>query len=312
MARLLKFLRVLRIIRLLRFFKELRLILGGVMSSFKSVMWSILLVVVVTYMFSICFVQAMTGKCRPGVCQAHGTMPGYGDVISAMVTLLAVGTGGIDWLEPFNVLDHSSLYQGVFVFYVIFFVFVIHNTVTSLFVEGLLDKQANDEQLIMQERIEKKADYVKKIESLFDVLDNDGNGLVSYQELLASLDDPRMILFASSLDMEESDLRVLLDVLTGSGRTEVDIESFVVGCIKLRGQARTVDLLTLGEKLKRAMRDDDSFRKQMLGEIRAVKHAVEENFGVARKQLSVAGAQVRRSKGEREPLGERRSPKRAS
>ena len=52
-----------------------------------------------------------------------------------------------------------------------------------------------------------------------------------------------MVAFASSLDIEASQLEQFFGILSGGGERVVDLETFVVGCIKLRGVAKSMDLM---------------------------------------------------------------------
>ena len=44
-----------------------------------------------------------------------------------------------------------------------------------------------------------------------------------------------MLLFASSLGLDVMDLQSFFDVLSAGGQRAVDVETFVVGCIKMKG-----------------------------------------------------------------------------
>merc|ERR1719443_607591 len=65
------------------------------------------------------------------------------------------------------------------------------------------------------------------------------------EEFVKHLVDPRMQAFAASLEIETEDLQQFFSILSGSGHRTVDLETFVIGCIKLRGMARSVDLIDL-------------------------------------------------------------------
>merc|ERR1712192_53813 len=82
-----------------------------------------------------------------------------------------------------------------------------------------------------------------KIQGLFVLMDKDGDGEVSLDELCEQLHDPRMSAFAASLDIDEEDLTMCFNIITANGTRKIDLDAFVVGCIKLRGQAKSVDVL---------------------------------------------------------------------
>merc|ERR1712146_774902 len=63
--------------------------------------------------------------------------------------------------------------------------------------------------------------------------------------LQANLQDPALLAFAASLDLEVNDLERFFYILSAEGKRRVDLEAFVVGCIKMRGTARSMDLFDL-------------------------------------------------------------------
>jgi voltage-gated sodium channel len=73
MARLARALRAVRIVRLLSVFGELRLLLVSVMGSLKALLWWALMVLVVLFMFSVCFVHGSTWYIQE---QQRGAAPG--------------------------------------------------------------------------------------------------------------------------------------------------------------------------------------------------------------------------------------------
>merc|ERR1712217_592270 len=58
--------------------------------------------------------------------------------------------------------------------------------------------------------------------------------------------------FAKSLEIDITDAKQFFLILSGNGRRTVDIETFVVGCIKLKGTAKSMDLMDLMYSHKRA------------------------------------------------------------
>merc|ERR1712167_419622 len=51
--------------------------------------------------------------------------------------------------------------------------------------------------------------------------------------------------FAESLEIEAGDLQQFFTILSANGSRRVDLETFVIGCIKLRGMAKSMDLMDL-------------------------------------------------------------------
>jgi len=256
---MLKILKLLRIVRFMREFRELRFLLGALLSSVRPILWSMLLVIIVVFMFSIYFVQAVAYSLAPGshfqpgkpcaepdpTCRAE-LLQWWGSLGTSMSTLLMGTIGGLDFLEPGRPLQQVGLqHYVVLLVYIAFFHFLIMNSVTSIFVEGVRHFSEKDRTQIVQQQLERKRDYVESIVELFSRIDKDGSNRVTLEAFNAHLRDPQMRAFAESLEIETTDLRQFFDILSSHGKNAVDIDTFVVGCIKLRGNAKSVDMMDM-------------------------------------------------------------------
>merc|ERR1719506_3572730 len=225
---------------------ELRIILNSIMGSMKSMFWSIVLLVVVLYMFALIFVQASaTYLSTDDVSQEEeaNLLKHWGGVTKAMTTLLASTTGGLDWnLASDPLLKIASTFFAIFLLYVVFFNFAILNTITSVFVEAVITTSMKDHQVSIQNELEKKDEYIGKLLLLFEEMDDGGDGHISLDEFIAGMGHPKMWAFASSLGIEISDAEHFFQLLSDGGKRKVDFETFVTGCIRMKGPAQSMDL----------------------------------------------------------------------
>lgn len=241
--RLLKIVKILRVLRVMRSLKELRFLLDSILGSAPSLFWSMLIMLCTTFMFAICFMQAASSPELQGL-PAHAP---WHSLFSAMSSLFMAATGGIDWQELAQGLLRDGLhYHLLFFLYIGIFLFVIQNALTSVFVERLHHNVTTQEAFVVQNRLQRRIEYVEKIQELFNHMDKDGDGEVSFEELHEHLHDPRMSAFAASLDIDEEDLTTCFTIITAHGRQKINADTFVVCCIKLRGHAKSVDLIDIG------------------------------------------------------------------
>lgn len=68
---------------------------------------------------------------------------------------------------------------------------------------------------------------------------------ITYYDFVRHMDDPEMLAFTASLELETVDVKQFFNILSACGKRPVDLETFVVGCIKLRGNAKAIDLQDL-------------------------------------------------------------------
>merc|ERR1712032_904809 len=103
----------------------------------------------------------------------------------------------------------------------------------------------DDESDMIQQALEEKSGLVESFMKLCRTLDSDHDGTLSHDEFVLLTKDPSMLAWASSLHLDVEDAEELFQMLSSHGNDEVDPESFVYGCIKVKGGARSIDLISL-------------------------------------------------------------------
>lgn len=262
--RLLKMLKFLRIVRLLRSFRELRLVLDSILGSLRSLLWSIILIFAMTFMFAVCFLTAAAEYLHDNsdnVTEIHDSLRDYwGSMGTSMISLFQASTGGADWGDIALPLWHvGHHYYAIFCLYIGFFLFVIANSVTSIVVDGMREYSEKDQAAVVSDQLARKEEYKHKIADLYKNMDSDGSGEVSFDEFKLHMGDPLAAAFAESLDLEVTDLEQFFSVLSEHGEIAVDIEAFVVGCIKLRGLSKRMDMIDLMKSHKRMAEEQKDF-----------------------------------------------------
>eukprot|EP00747_Dinoflagellata_sp_TGD_P138210 gnl/TRDRNA2_/TRDRNA2_175762_c0_seq16.p1 gnl/TRDRNA2_/TRDRNA2_175762_c0~~gnl/TRDRNA2_/TRDRNA2_175762_c0_seq16.p1 ORF type:complete len:537 (+),score=100.27 gnl/TRDRNA2_/TRDRNA2_175762_c0_seq16:67-1611(+) len=285
LLRLMKMLKILRIIRLMRFFRELRLMMASIIGSMRSMLWCVVLIFITVYMFAILFVQSITSYLQdPNVDhQAEVELRHFWDGISwSMLTLFKLSTGGLSWADPAEPLRYVGFipYAGMCL-YIMFFSIVIMNTMTSLFVEAAIDSGEQDAAMVIREELKKKAEYVENLKKLFQLADQDGSNELTLEEFeaLSTSADEELEAFAASLQIDITEMEHTFKMLSGDGKEAVDAESFVVGCMKIKGAARSMDLIVL------------------LQEVRRMEHEATNERRSTELQLKSIGASLRKLEG---------------
>jgi len=256
--RLMKLVKLLRMVRLLRMFKELRLILSSISGCLISMLWAGLLILGISYVFGIAIVQGCIfhveeqGPNLDPIIK-EGIDKFWSSTATAGLSLYMSSTGGEDWIKiAMPLREVGGFFYALFLLYIAIFVFVVMNIINSIFLEAILSHAEKDHQLIIETQMEKKEEYVANLQTIFQDMDVDGDGEVTYDEFCQQLYCPRMQAFVTSLEMEITDAKKFFEVLSDRGRRPVDIATFVVGCIKLRGPAKSVDLADLAFANKKA------------------------------------------------------------
>jgi len=256
--RIVKMLKVLRMVRVMRMFKELRLIVASIEGSMRSMLWAVVLIVIITFIVGMIFLQAGTGYLQDHLGtlseeQIVAIESNWGTLRTAMLTLYMASTGGDSWRGMANsLIPVGHPYYILFLVYISFFLLVVMNTLTSLFLEATIQNAEKDKNTMIRETLKKKKEYMQMASELFQTLDEDGSGEISEEEFEMHAKNPELVALASSLDIDVTDIAQFYDTLSCQGKFKVDSETFIVGCMALKGTARSLDLQSLIAMHKRA------------------------------------------------------------
>jgi len=279
--RILRLVRIIRLVRLLRFISELRTMVCSIAISFRSLCWTLVLLLLLMFTVSMYLMQLIAdeGMANPDLFSREPALEEFfGSLWRCVLTLFQAMTGGVDW----NVLivplvDRiSPLLAFVFSFYIAFAVLAMMNVITGVFVESALLTAKED----------KEAHLLNHVRVLFDKTDSDRSGTISWEEFSIKLSDPNMIKYFKVLDIDMSEARGLFTLLDTDDSGEINAEEFVMGCLRLRGPAKAIDLATMMYFNKRFVakwRESQSLLSNNLNELFTY---LEESIGVIKRMES--------------------------
>lgn len=267
--RVLRVVRTLRIIRIVNFFRNLRLMVCCIFNSLMSLMWALLLLLMTMYLFSIVCVQGASEFLREKGLDtqpvnefpsgSRGDKMGdeeiwaglnlqYSSVLRSLFTLLMAISGGTDWYEAVRpLMTIHIIYAPVFASYVLFVMFGVLNVLSAVFVEHAFD--VRDRDLLIQAETERTKDFMTDMSELFKEADSDRSGNLTWEEMQEYLKDERVSMYMSTHQLDVSDVAFMFKVLDADQTGEVALEEFVLGCFRLKGHARCLDVLRLSGSL---------------------------------------------------------------
>eukprot|EP00929_Paragymnodinium_shiwhaense_P025170 TRINITY_DN15283_c2_g1_i1.p1 TRINITY_DN15283_c2_g1~~TRINITY_DN15283_c2_g1_i1.p1 ORF type:complete len:762 (-),score=159.92 TRINITY_DN15283_c2_g1_i1:148-2433(-) len=253
--RLLKLSKLLRLVRAIRFLRELRLFVECLRGCFVQLFWAVVMMTIVLLIFSLFFVQALSGYLRTDDTDLSAKteiLEFFGSVQGTMLVLFKVVSGGTDWGEPYAVVASTGpMASSVFLFFVMFFTVAVWNIVASVFLENTM-------KVAMPEREEELLD--KHIQDLGDArelmrickeADTDFSGSVSVDEFSIFMENEKFREFLELRGIDIKDTGLFFHMITSAtGCTDVDLEMFVGTCLRVRGPATSIDLHTIGFEAK--------------------------------------------------------------
>jgi Ca2+-binding EF-hand superfamily protein len=237
-----KMLRIVRIFRVFRFFKELSLLAAMIADSVKSLLWALVMLTIIIYVFAICFTQGVT---------AHMVLKGedpllmamFGSLGTTVYSLIMAMLGGIDWGEVSTpLMDVGGIMFCLFMFYIFFVLLAVLNIITGVFVDNAVETAKSQRDFIIQRAREQDHQWAQSMKQLFIEMDEDESGTVSWMEMESHFQDLHVQGLFSMLGLNPTDLAQLFKLIDDDESGEVNIDEFLDGCLRLRGEAKSVDV----------------------------------------------------------------------
>merc|ERR1712032_661087 len=221
-------------------------VLGSLVSLFSSFMLFFLLF----YLFSLLFVQTLSvylmgnqGADPTARSEIEST---FGSVQMAMLTLFRSVFHGDDWDEYYQVMSGRSPVSCVlFIFFVGFMQICVLNVLTAIFFERAQEIKKPDTWTQMIVEATNQVQQAEHFRNLCIKLDADDSGTVTVEELLQQLQSESVVaeFLALGLDLRNCDNFIDLLLLTeqNKGTSEVEIDTFVESCMRMRGGASAMN-----------------------------------------------------------------------
>jgi len=236
MLRALRLIRVMRMLRVMRLVHELRMIVVSILSCIRCLMWTVVLLLVMMYVVAIYITQLVADQML-----AHGDEGGareyFGSLGRSTLTLYQAISGGISWNDAVvPLMLETSPFMGVFfAFYIAISTLAIMNVVTGVFVESALATVKNDKDVVM----------MNNVRELYDKADVDSDGFLTWPEFESKLSSKAQQEIFKGLDIDTDDAYFVFCLLDTEGVGRVNLESLMNGCLRLRGEAKAVDVMTI-------------------------------------------------------------------
>eukprot|EP00931_Biecheleriopsis_adriatica_P018615 TRINITY_DN12988_c0_g2_i4.p1 TRINITY_DN12988_c0_g2~~TRINITY_DN12988_c0_g2_i4.p1 ORF type:complete len:525 (+),score=92.96 TRINITY_DN12988_c0_g2_i4:98-1576(+) len=260
--RIARTLRGIRVLRLLRIISSLRMLIFSIMSTMRSLGWTIILLSLILYSFSIIFTQSVVDHCKqdqvdsghidmPPECEDESLALYWSSIPRSMYTLFMAITNGLSWHQAVTPLFSVSWFCVlVFITYIVFTFFAVMNVVTGVFCQSAIEGANADKDVSVMLQLANKQNYVNAIKTIFQVLDHDDSLEITMDEFQESLNDPRMQAYMESLEIHALDAWTLFKIIDTDNSGAINVEEFVNGCLQLRGSAKAVQLAKMSQENK--------------------------------------------------------------
>jgi hypothetical protein len=250
LLRLARVVRIVRIIRVGRFFHSLRILVGAMLGTMKSCIWTSLLLLIIMYSFGMVFAQAtyvysmehtednLSYDNQGWVTSLHCY---WGSLTRSIFTLFMAVVGGLDWGKATYVLSNvSPSLVALFIVYILFVSLVVLNVVTGIFLQSAIEQASQDSEHVISQQLKANRQYEEKLKGLFEELDASGDGNITLVEFEHYMGEEKMMAFLQSLEINASDAWTFFKLLDVNTSGSLTLEEFVTGCFRLKGNAKSI------------------------------------------------------------------------
>ncbi|CAE7676036.1 Scn11a [Symbiodinium pilosum] len=246
--RLLRLTRTLRVMRVMILFRPLRVLASTFLASIGALFWSMILLMVLKFIGALLLAQSLHSFIldeTEDMIDRVWMFDYYGSAWKAVYSMfeLTHSGGWPNYARP--VVEKVSMwYAFFFMSYVTLVIFAIIRIITAIFLKETLATAAGDAALAVQEKVRSKEQYVSRLEDIFLEADDDGNGVITRAEMDRAVSNPVVLHYLSILEIEVHEVEPLFDLLD-DGDGQVTIKEFCQGIMRLKGQARSLDVISI-------------------------------------------------------------------
>jgi len=243
--RVLKLVRILRVLRILKVFNDLRLMLTSAMGSCISLAWSFVLLFFVCYLFALIFRRTLNTFVQGTELDPDTEdeiNEHFGSVRKTVLSLYKAISGGADWGDYYAIIAQAGATAAIlFLFFTGFIQISILNILTSVFVERAMRlAQPDTMEQAREQRLKERAD-ADELHRMCLLMDRDHSGTVSVEEFRDHLMEDKMRCCFSVLGLDIGNAQEFFEMLASmSERNVVDVDTFVEGCMNMRGAGKGI------------------------------------------------------------------------
>jgi len=249
MLRFVRLMRLIRLVRLLRMFKELWLVASGLIDAMKTLVW------VCGFLFLIIEICAIVTTRAIGhndeLYDPYFLSSGGWDhevyfktIRRSMLSLFQIMTFDA-WSE--DIVRHVAQQQpgmvGFFIAFIAVTSFSMLNVIAGVVIEATL-RTANEDARKAKLRQDRERQVVfSQLQEIFQNADQDGSGTLSAEEVVVALNEPEVYNKLKTIEFPVENPKKIFELLDYNDSGDLTTEEFIAGCLRMKGQAKSKDLL---------------------------------------------------------------------
>jgi len=236
--RITRIVKAIRLMRVFRFVMAFRTLITSILYTLKSLFWAVMLLFVIVYVFAVLFTQAVNDyvadPARPLTEVEREASKNFASLDATMLNLFMSIAGGVSWgevLPPLHAVSYA--WVGLYVFYIV---------VTGVFCQSAIESAQNDHTTVVHSILKNKEMHVNKLRKLFSNLGDGSSEAITFAIFEEKISSPDVQAYFEVLGLDVDDAWSFFKLLDLDDGGDVEIEEFLMGCLRLRGTARAIDV----------------------------------------------------------------------
>mmetsp|Transcript_12991 Transcript_12991/g.30901 ORF Transcript_12991/g.30901 Transcript_12991/m.30901 type:complete len:636 (+) Transcript_12991:61-1968(+) len=276
--RITRVVKVVRLMRVFRFVMAFRTLITSIADTLKSLFWALMLLIVIVYVFAVLFAQAVNDYVldpeSPPLPDRESLASDryYASLSDTMLSLFMCVSGGVNWSEVMAPLPLiSPIWALLFLFFICFTYFAVLNVVTGVFCQTAIESAQNDQTAVVHSILKNKQAHIDKIRNLFTAIGDDKTGVITFAMFEEQINSPAVKAYFEVLGLDVWDAWSFFKLLDLDDGGDVEIEEFLMGCLRLRGTARAIDVGKLIHDQTWLMRTHGKFQTYVEVELKKIQ-----------------------------------------
>ena len=264
LLRIFRYFRSIRVVRLFRYISALRVLTLSILGTMSSLAWTLALLVLIIYSFSVVLTEMVVQYCwqpageAAALCaekaedQPEGVLRTFfSSVPESMMSLFMAISQGLNWEDLIRPLwNVSAVAYYLVIVYVIITIFAILNVVTGVFCNTAIESAGADKDIRTLKQIQAKSQQVELLKSVFDEIDFEQVNEISFQDVKRCLANGDLASFVESMGISTDDVWTLFMLLDADQTGLLDLDEFVNGCMQLHGPAQSLQVAKMSYENK--------------------------------------------------------------
>jgi len=250
LVRLVKIARVAKLFKTFQAFDSLSILMSSLRASLSVLFWSIIVLFTIQLASSLIFFQLLQDHITDASLRKDGQADSFklyeyfGTFTRSFLTMLQLTIG--PWPEICRLLTEKvNAWFGIpVVLYVLFVSFCVIKVITAVFIFETQKIASSDEEILILQKDRQTARLEANFAGLFQEIDESGDGMINWEEFEGIITDQRVLTWLAALDLDVHQCEGLFGLLDG-GDGKISFQEFVQGVHRLKGPAKSVDLITM-------------------------------------------------------------------